>query len=123
MAAVAAAFRNRIPSIPRGLIFLGGDLHVGALFDLSVAAPALTVPCLVSSGISKTVSSSLLIGTVVDEEFEIGSGVQATLRQVVADYNFGIVHVVPTGGTPVVIPSLWHASESEVEGARVKIFI
>jgi hypothetical protein len=39
----------------------------------------------------------------------------------VNDYNFGLIQIVPTGGTPVVSAALHHAGSSSAVGAKVSL--
>jgi hypothetical protein len=62
-----------------------------------------------------------LLGTLVDDDFEVASGIRATLRQLINGYNFGVVQVVPTGGTPVLIPAVVALGETSTWGARISL--
>jgi hypothetical protein len=110
--AVRATAEGRPPDRPRALMFLGGDIHVGGLFDLTVAGSPLSIPCAVSSGISQVAATKVPVGLVVDERFEVAPGIRSALRQIVQDYNFGVVQVIPTGRTPVVVPTVLHRGRS-----------
>jgi hypothetical protein len=115
----SARLTNRIPSIPRGLIFIGGDLHAGGTFDIEVSKPEFTAPCFVASGISQRIKKiTPIIGVIVDEDFEVAPGIHATLRELVNDYNFGVVQIIPTGGTPVIIPTVVHSGTSFAWGVK-----
>ena len=118
----SARLTNRIPSAPRGLIFVGGDLHAGALFNIKVSKPEFTVPCFVASGISqKTKAEEPVIYTVVDENFEVSSGIHATMHELVDDYNFGVVQIIPTGATPVIIPTIAHSGNAFAWGININL--
>ncbi len=118
----SARLTNRIPSAPRGLIFVGGDLHAGALFNIKVSKPEFTVPCFVASGISqKTQADEPVIYTVVDENFEVSSGIYATMHELVDDYNFGVVQIIPTGATPVIIPTIAHSGNAFAWGININL--
>ena len=54
---------------------------------------------LTSSGISakQEVKADLFVGTFVDEDFKIAGGIRSVLREIVPDFNFGIVQVLQTG--------------------------
>lgn len=117
--AAEARLSNRPHSQPRGLLFVGGDLHAGGLFDISVEDPEFKATCLISSGISKKADNEIdkpTINTLVDENFEVASGIEATMRNIVTDYNFGVVQVIPTGATPVIIPDVVHSGSSGAWG-------
>jgi len=118
-AAARARTTNRLGDIPRAVIFLGGDIHAGGTFDISVSDPACTLPCLISSGISQDTGELLLVGVLVDEEFEVADGIRADLKDVVNEYNFGVVQVIPTGATPQVIPAVAHAGNSFTLGVHL----
>jgi hypothetical protein len=119
----AARLANRTQDRPRGVIFLGGDLHAGALFDISVDAPGYRCACLISSGISKKPDSAgtPLRWTLVDENFTVADGIRAELRALVANYNFGVVQMVPTGGTPHLLPALGPGGMSPTWGVRLRL--
>jgi PhoD-like phosphatase len=88
---------NRTTGAARSLIFVSGDIHVGCIFDLSVLVPPFKAVSLTSSGISNTEGEVLVVGTFVDESFSLGFGIHSKLREVVPDFNFGVVQVIPTG--------------------------
>lgn len=117
--AVRARTANRIESLPRAVIFLGGDIHAGGMFDIAVSSPSCTIPCLISSGISQDTGELLLIGTLVDEHFEVADGTRADLTNTVNEYNFGVVQVIPTGATPLVIPAVAHSGNSFALGVHL----
>jgi hypothetical protein len=106
---------NRLPGRPRSVLFLGGDLHAGGIFELASAHPAFRAPCLFASGISRN-SPALALGVTVDEDFEVAPGISAKLHKVVTGYNFGVVQVVPTGATPALHPTLVHEGEAWTVG-------
>ena len=93
----AARLSNRITGNPRGVIFLGGDIHVGGIYDITVSKPSFKTSCLISSGISKEAGRDFLIGVFVDEDFDIAPGIHANLRTFVNDFSFGVIHAIPTG--------------------------
>src|SRR5688572_25416024 len=53
-ALAGARTTNRVGGNPRAVLFLGGDIHLGGTFDIEMAKPKCTIPCLVSSGISQS---------------------------------------------------------------------
>lgn len=103
---------NRTNNNPREVIFLGGDIHIGGIFDITVSDPAFTAPCLVSSGISQRAEKMIDTIVSVDESFEVGTGIRSEQRELVRDYNFGIVHIIPTGGIPKIVPAIVHSGQS-----------
>ncbi|MCP4419276.1 MAG: hypothetical protein GY805_21895 [Chloroflexi bacterium] len=116
----AARTANRHGGNPRGLIFIGGDLHSGGLFDIQVADPEFTAPCLISSGISeKNKLGDPLIGILVDEEFEVSDGIHASLKNFVNSTNFGVVHVVPTGSAPFILPTVANQGNAFAWGLKI----
>ena len=99
--------KNRLNGNPREIIFLGGEVHVGCIFEISVSNPSFKTTCMVSSGISQFADTKFLIGVVIDEDFEVALGIKSNLRDVVHSYNFGVIHFVPGGGaTPRLIPAI-----------------
>ena len=113
-----ARLDNRSRGTARRLIFLGGDIHAGGIFDIEVSKPEFTAPCLISSGISQQTGREFLLGLLVDEEFEVADGIHSRMREFVNEYNFGIVHMIPTGATPELIPTVAHAGNSRAVGIR-----
>jgi hypothetical protein len=109
---------NRAGGSPRGLLFVGGDLHCGGLFRVDMKEPACTFECLISSGISKEATEEFpgLLGTVVDREFQVAEGIEATLKYLVNEYNFGIVSVSPDRRTAHIAAHVVHAGRSSQYG-------
>jgi hypothetical protein len=113
---------NRFANQPRGLIFVGGDLHSAATFDVEVADLSLTVPCLITSGIGKQNSSSdPLLGVLVDQNFTVASGIHARLREFINGYNFGVVQIISTGVTPRIVGAIAHSGNSFAWGLKVNV--
>jgi len=108
--AARARTTNRAGGKPRGLLFVGGDLHCGGLFRLDIAEPRCTVECLISSGIGKETPHEFpgLRSTAVDTEFDVADGIHATLKSLVRLYNFGIVSVIPDGRTAQISAHVVH---------------
>jgi len=119
-AAGAARLSNRIPAHPREVVFIGGDLHVAGMFDISVSRPPFEARSLFASGISRD-APSFSIGIVADEEFQVGEGIHARLREIVGGYNFGVVQVIPTGSTPVVVPAIAHQGHGYARGITLSV--
>jgi len=94
-----ARLSNRISGNPRSLLFLAGDIHVGGIFDISCTIPSFKAPLVISSGISQSPGGSKdpLLGTFLDEDFEIAPGMRSTMRDFVNDFNFGVINIIPTG--------------------------
>ena len=117
-AAADSAFINRPTSSPRRLVFLGGDIHLGALFDIDIKRPRITAQCLVSSGISQLVPTSTVVGTLVESKFEVTRGIRAKLKNVVVDCNFGITSLTFTGRTPILRNSVAHKGSASYFALR-----
>jgi len=64
------------------------------------------MPCIVSSGISQLADKARDTLLAVDENFEIAPGLKSKQRLLTRTYNFGVMQVVPTGGTPVIVPAV-----------------
>ncbi|HEX8150570.1 MAG TPA: alkaline phosphatase D family protein [Pyrinomonadaceae bacterium] len=116
-AAALARLTNRVPSDPRGLVFLGGDFHAGGLFQLTFSDPEFTAQTLISSGISKDVGGATEkggsgpdepVGFTFDEDFEVAPGIRAVLQDYVPVFNFGITHITFNGSTPRIVNSVAH---------------
>lgn len=97
------AFAARLVNRPQGakgreLIFLGGDIHIGATFEVHAARPVKArAPLLVSSGVSQIETRQPFVGVYVDQDFALAPGIRAELKTVVDQFNFGVVSIVPTG--------------------------
>lgn len=107
---------NRTEGAARGLIFVSGDIHIGCIFDLSVLFPPFKAVSLTSSGISNNEGEKLVVGTFVDEDFSLGFGIHSTLREVVTDFNFGVVQVIPTGRGAEIHGAVAHEGNSFAAG-------
>jgi hypothetical protein len=123
--AARARFSNREGNNGRELIFLSGDVHVGAIFDISLTNPSYTIVSLTSSGISakQEVTADLFVGTFVDEDFTVDAGVRSVLREIVPDFNFGIVQVLQTGAGAEVNALLAHEGNSFAAGLDISKLI
>jgi PhoD-like phosphatase len=108
---------NRPLGQPRGVIFLGGDIHTGALYEISVSDPEFTAPCLISSGIGQ--AKGAVVGIKLDDNLEVAPGIRAELKHVVGAYNFGVTHILFNGGTPVINNGLGHPGRSDVWSVRL----
>jgi len=116
--AFAARRTSQIDGSERGLIFLSGDIHIGCVFELKVRQSKTSAFSMTSSGISQIDDTQPLIGVFIDEEFTVASGIRSTLRDVVNKFNFGIVHVQPTGSGAVIEPTLAYEGSSLVFGVQ-----
>ena len=118
--AFAARSSGRSPGAPRGLVFLSGDIHIGCTFDITSMRPPAKAVSMTSSGISQIDATQPLVGTFVDEEFTLGSGLRSTLRDVVNRFNFGVVLVQPTGDGAEIQAVLAHEGNGFAVGLDVK---
>jgi hypothetical protein len=96
---LTARTANRLPSAPRAVAFVGGDVHVGARYDIAV--DDLTIPTLISSGISMKAGFAP-IGIYLDPEFDVVSGISAKLVEYQPSYNFGYCDVIFGATTPQI---------------------
>jgi len=115
-----ARLKNRRPGAPRELLFLSGDIHVGGIFDITCSNPDFRAQLLISSGISKDSSLAPVLGIFLDDDFEVGPGIRSKLRHVVNTFNFGIVHVIPTGAGAEVNSVVAHEGNSFAVGVDVR---
>lgn len=111
-----ARLSNRASGAPRGLIFLSGDIHVGGIYDITCSKPRFEAESLISSGISKDSGSKLVLGVFLDEDFQVASGIRSKLRHVVNAFNFGIVHMIPTGAGAQIKSAVAHRGNSFAVG-------
>ncbi len=123
--AAAARFTNRHGGNGRELIFLSGDIHVGCIFDITMSDSSYKIVSLTSSGISakQEVTADLYVGTFVDEDFKVASGIRSVLREIVPDYNFGVVQVMHTGDGAQVNAVLAHEGNAFAAGFDISDLI
>ena len=117
--AARARFTNRPPGMPRELLFVSGDIHVGAIFDIDIADPKCRVVSLTSSGISTVTVPTPTVGATLDEEFSVASGIRSKLRDVVTKFNFGVVQVLPKGDGAAIVPLLAHEGTAWAVGLDI----
>ena len=103
---------NRRVGSPRAVMFIGGDVHSGALYEITVTNPSFTAACLISSGIAQ--ARFHVVGLKLDDDHTVAEGIRARLQHVVGDFNFGVTHILFNGGTPVITNMLSHPNTSEV---------
>src|SRR5206468_3531518 len=108
---------NRLVGAPRAIMFVGGDVHSGALYEISVTTPAFTAPCLISSGIAQ--AKGHIVGVKLDDDHTVADGIRARLQHVVGDFNFGVTRILFNGGTPVITNTIGHPNTSEVYTVKV----
>jgi hypothetical protein len=111
---------NRTNYNPREVIFLAGDIHMGGIFDITVSDPTYTALCLVSSGISQVADKAIDSMVTVDESFAVAPGIKSKQRKLVQDYNFGVLQVIPTGETPIVVPAIVHSDQSSTTVLQIR---
>ncbi|MGE3986052.1 MAG: alkaline phosphatase D family protein [Dehalococcoidia bacterium] len=108
-----ACFEGRPAGKPRSLFFLGGDIHVGAVFNIDFAEPAMRASCVVTSGIAKNAPIPEVKGVLVDEDFEVAPGIHAELDSVVNKVNFAETRVVFGAGTAEVSSAIVTPEDEE----------
>jgi hypothetical protein len=119
-AAGDASFTNRQAISQRALVFVSGDIHIGCIFDITSSKPSYKAVSITSSGVSTVATASPTVGAFVDEDFNVASGIRSTLRDVVRDFNFGVIQVVPTGSGAEMVHSLAHEGNSYAVGLNIK---
>ena len=99
--------------------------HVGSIFDIAVSDPPYTIVSLTSSGISakQEVDADLYVGTFVDEVFTVARGIRSVLREIVPDYNFGVVQVLQTGDGAEVNALIAHVGNAFAAGFDISDLI
>ncbi len=122
-AAGRARLTNRSPLPPRGLIFLAGDIHVGARFTITCEEPRYEALLLVASGISTVFDDPPTIDVLVSRDFDVAKGIHSTMREVVVDFNFGVVEIVPTGNGAEITGVVAHKGMSAALGLDISSFL
>jgi PhoD-like phosphatase len=121
--AISARTANRPGGTPRAVTLIGGDLHVGGLFDVDVDDPPCRISSLVTSGIGRQTDEpdwpAALVGTLVDEKYNLSDGIAVRLRSFARVYNFGATHVMPGGGTAEVTHDLGYSGNNTYRTLRV----
>ena len=100
------------PGAARRLIFVSGDIHVGCIFDITSSRTSFQAVSLTASGISAEEGELVTVGVFLDEKVPVAGGFVSTLREVVREFNFGVVQVVPTGTGAEITPILAHQGNS-----------
>lgn len=116
-----ARLTHRSSGRARELLFVSGDIHVGSIFDISIDDPECKVVSLTSSGIStvENLNPKPTVGSILDDSFNVTTGIHSKLREVVNEFNFGVVQVVPTGIGAELLTAIAHAGNSFVVGADI----
>jgi hypothetical protein len=122
-AAGKARLSNRTEGSSRGLIFLSGDIHVGARFQISCTDPFYEALSLTSSGISVVFGQQPVVHAVLSDNFEVAPGIQSSLEEVVTECNFGIVNVIPTGRGAEIQGIVAHEGNSFALGLDLGLFL
>lgn len=83
--------------------------------------PEYTIVSLTSSGISAKgeAKGSLFVGSFIDEDFSVAPGIRSTLREVIPDYNFGVVQVLPTGSGAEIHVAVAHEGNAFAAGLDI----
>jgi hypothetical protein len=111
-ACARARLTNRPPSQPRSLVFIGGDLHAGGLYDLSLSEPEVTIPSMIASGIGKRTSKGTgIVGVLMDDDYEVADGIHAHLTKFTNLYNFGVTQIAFGGATAVMTNAVAHEGD------------
>ena len=118
-----ARLSNRTVGAPRGLLFVSGDIHVGARFTITCSDPAYEALSLTSSGISTVFGKQPIVHALLDEEFDVAPGIHSSLLEVVTEFNFGIVHVVPTGRGAEILGVIAHKGNSLALGLDIGLYL
>jgi len=121
-AAGRARTTNMQGDAQRNIIFLSGDIHVGAIFDIASTKPDYKAVSLTSSGISAQEDHIFTVGVFVDENVRVGN-VRSTLRDIVREFNFGVVQVTPTGTGAQINAALSHEGASVNLGVDLAILL
>jgi len=108
---------NREVSAPRAVMFVGGDVHSGALYEIAATNPSFTAPCLISSGIAQ--ARGHIVGLKLDDDHTVAEGIRAKLQHMVGDFNFGVTQILFNGGTPVITNTIGHPNTSEVYTVKI----
>jgi hypothetical protein len=102
----SAATRARPESQPRSLLFLSGDIHIGARLEISYDAGRLVAESVVSSGISQKLEFPKIVGVVVDREFAAAEGIEVQLKDVLEGYNFAVTRLDRSSGITKLVTDL-----------------
>lgn len=122
-AAGNARLSNRVQGSPRGLVFISGDIHVGARYRITCSEPAYEALSLTSSGISTIFDQQPVVHVVLSDEFDVAPGIHASLQEVVTEFNFGIVQVIPTGRGAEIQGVVAHDGNSYALGVDFSLYL
>jgi hypothetical protein len=119
-----ARLSNRTEGTARGLVFLSGDIHVGATFKITCSQPRYEATSLTSSGISTVFDNSdPIIDLLISKDFEVAPGINSSLQELVTDCNFGIVNVITTGGGAEIQGIIAHRGNSFAYGFNLEALL
>jgi hypothetical protein len=118
-----ARLSNRAAGSPRGLIFISGDIHVGARFTVTCSDPSYEALSLTSSGISVVYGDQPVVHALLSEDFDIARGIHSSLQEVVTEFNFGIVQVIPTGRGAEIQGVVAHEGNSFALGVDFGLYL
>lgn len=118
-----ARLSNRTAGRPRGLIFLSGDIHLGARFKITCADPSYEALSLTSSGINVVFGEQPVVHALLSEDFEVAPGIYSSLQEVVTEVNFGIVNVIPTGRGAEIQGVVAHEGNSFAIGLDLSLYL
>jgi PhoD-like phosphatase len=118
-----ARLNNRTAGSPRGLIFISGDIHVGARFNVTCSDPSYEALSLTSSGISVVFGDQPIVHALLSEDFDIARGIHSSLQEVVTEFNFGIVQVIPTGRGAEIQGVVAHEGNSFALGVDFGLYL
>ena len=90
-----------------------------------MTGPTYNIVSLTSSGISakQEVTADLFVGTFVDEDFKVDSTIRSVLREIVPDFNFGVVQILQTATGAEVTALLAHEGNSFAAGFDISKLI
>jgi PhoD-like phosphatase len=117
--AARARLVNRSTGSARALVFVSGDIHVGCIFDITIDDPQCKVVSLTSSGVSTIETPTPVVGSIVDDEFAVASGIHSKLREIVTEFNFGVVQVIPTGVGAEIVTAVAHKGNAFAVGLDI----
>ena len=119
----AALSVNRPPNGRRTPIFLAGDIHVGARFQVTCEEPRYQALSLVASGINVVFDEPPTIDVILSRDFDVAPGIHSKLLEVVTKYNFGVIEVLPTGTGAKVNGALAYEGVSVALGLDISNYL
>jgi hypothetical protein len=69
------------------------------------------------------VKADLFVGSFVDEDFKVAPEIRSTLREIIPDFNFGIIQVLPTGDGAQINAFVAHEGNSFAAGLDISKLI